>query len=62
MTHLIGTRQASRILDCSPRTVQRLVAAGVLTPAMIAPAGPRGTYLFDQADVEAYAATLNEAS
>ena len=53
---LIGTTEAARILGKSPRTVHRLVAAGRLTPAITAPGGFAGAYLFDRRDVEALAA------
>ena len=52
---LIGTAEASRILGRSPRTVHRMVRDGGLTPAMTAPGGHHGTYLFRRADVEALA-------
>ena len=50
---LIGTAEAARILEKSPRTVHRLVETGELTPAMTAPGGPSGVFLFRKADVEA---------
>lgn len=50
---LIGTTEAARLLSKSPRTIHRLVANGKLTPAVIAPGGFSGVYLFDRADVEA---------
>ena len=49
---LIGTAEAARILGRSPRTVHRMVDAGDLTPALTAPGGPAGAYLFRRADVE----------
>lgn len=52
---LIGTTEAARILRKSPRTIHRLVQAGELVPAMTAPGGPHGTYLFRLADLEAMA-------
>lgn len=52
-TDLIGSAEAARILGKSPRTVHRLVKAGALTPAVHAPGGFAGTYLFIRADVEA---------
>lgn len=52
---LIGSVEAGRILGRSPRTVHRLVESGDLTPAMKAPGGFAGIYLFNRADVEALA-------
>ena len=48
----ISSPQAARILCVSARTVHRMVAAGDLTPAVTAPGGPHGAFLFNQADVE----------
>ena len=48
---LIGTAEAARILGRSPRTVHRMVATGDLTPALTAPGGPSGSYLFRRAEV-----------
>jgi hypothetical protein len=53
--NLIGTAEAARILDKSPRTVHRMVRAGALTPKITAPGGFAGVYLFDRADVQALA-------
>jgi excisionase family DNA binding protein len=50
---LIGTTETAKLLGKSPRTVHRLVQAGRLRPAMVAPGGYVGTFLFDRADVEA---------
>ena len=50
---LIGTAEAARILAKSHRTVHRLVKTGDLKPAMTAPGGPSGVFLFRRADVEA---------
>lgn len=56
MAHdLIGTAEAATVLKRSIRTVHRMVKAGELTPAMIAPGGYVGTWLFNRADVEALA-------
>ena len=52
---LIGSAEAARILGKSPRTVHRLVEAGNLTPAMTAPGGRAGAFLFRRSDVEALA-------
>lgn len=49
---LIGTTEAARLLGKSPRTVHRMVKAGTLTPAMTAPGGFAGTYLFDRDEIE----------
>ena len=49
---LIGTAEAARILGKSPRTVHRLVDSGDLTPALTAPGGRAGAYLFHRSDVE----------
>ena len=54
--HLIGTAEAAQVLGKSTRTIYRMVNAGTLPPAMIAPGGNVGTYLFDRADIEAFAA------
>lgn len=48
---LIGTAEAARILGRSPRTVHRLVEAGDLTPAVTAPGGHHGTFLFRRDDI-----------
>lgn len=53
---LIGSAEAARLLGRSPRTIHRLVESGHLTPAMTAPGGFRGTFLFHRADVERLAA------
>jgi Helix-turn-helix domain len=50
---LIGSADAARLLGKSPRTVHRMVTAGILNPAMTAPGGFKGAYLFNRADVEA---------
>ena len=54
--NLIGTAEAARILGKSNRTVHRLVNSGILTPALVAPGGFRGSFLFRRADVERVAA------
>lgn len=54
-TDLIGSTEAARLLGKSPRTVHRMVEAGTLVPAMTAPGGRAGVYLFKRADVEALA-------
>ena len=50
--HLISTAEAAQVLGKSTRTIYRMVNAGTLTPAIIAPGGRVGSYLFDRADVE----------
>jgi excisionase family DNA binding protein len=52
-TDLIGSTEAARLLGKSPRTIHRMVDAGTLTPAMTAPGGRVGVYLFRRDDVEA---------
>lgn len=49
---LIGTAEAARILGRSHRTVHRMVRDGGLTPAITAPGGHHGTFLFRRSDVE----------
>lgn len=49
---LIGTAEAARIIGKSPRTIHRLVSSGLLTPAIVAPGGHSGSYLFERADIE----------
>lgn len=49
---LIGSTEAAALLGKSSRTVHRMVRDGKLTPAMTAPGGFAGTYLFNRADVE----------
>lgn len=49
---LIGSVEAARILGRSPRTVHRMVGSGELEPAVVAPGGRAGVYLFRRADVE----------
>lgn len=57
---LIGTAEAARVLGKSHRTVHRLVKSGDLEPAMTAPGGPAGVFLFRRADVERIAKTYPE--
>lgn len=59
--HLIGTAEAGRILGKTPRTVQRMVASGTLTPVVTLP-GKTGAYLFDRHDIEALAEPAEQAS
>jgi hypothetical protein len=49
---LIGTPEAAKLLDKSPRTIHRMVKAGLLTPAFTAPGGPHGAYLFERTAIE----------
>ena len=53
---LIGTAEVARILDKSHRTIHRMVKDGRLVPAMTAPGGFAGTFLFDRAVIERMAA------
>lgn len=52
---LISSPEAARILKRSLRTVHRMVKSGELTPALTAPGGPHGAYLFERAVIEAKA-------
>ena len=49
----LSTAQTAGYLKVSPRTVQRLVARGELTPMTKLP-GRTGSYVFDEAVVMAY--------
>lgn len=49
---LIGTVEAARLIGRSPRTIHRLVHSGVLAPAVVAPGGNSGVYLFKRSDIE----------
>ena len=49
---LIGTAEAARLLGKSPRTVHRMVRSKALTPALVAPGGNAGVWLFRRADVQ----------
>lgn len=52
-THnLIGTAEAAQMLGKSHRTVHRLVESGQLVPALTAPGGFKGAFLFKREDVE----------
>lgn len=57
----LSTREVASCIGIHVRAVSRLVAAGELSPAFVAPGGPHGTYMFDPADVEALAEALAEA-
>ena len=48
---LMSTAEVARLIGKSHRTVHRLVIAGKLRPAVVAPGGPAGVYMFDRADV-----------
>lgn len=50
------------MLKRSHRTVHRLVESGTLVPALTAPGGFKGTYLFRREDVEALVESPAEAS
>ena len=54
--NLIGVQEAARIVRVSTRTIKRLALNGDL-PHVHKLDGITGAYLFDRADVEAYAAT-----
>jgi hypothetical protein len=51
-SELIGSSEAAQLLGKSSRTVHRLVESGVLVPAMTAPGGAAGVFLFRRTDVE----------
>ena len=53
VTKTLSTAQAAGYLKVSPRTVQRLVARGELTPMTKLP-GRTGSYVFEEAVVMAY--------
>jgi excisionase family DNA binding protein len=55
-TSYIGTAEVARLLNKSHRTVHRMVKDGRLVPAMTAPGGFAGTFLFDRSEVERLAA------
>ena len=57
----IGTSAAAELLGVSVRTVHRMVAQGMLTPAGKLP-GNTGAYLFDEGDVLALRAHLGRAA
>ena len=64
MPDTLTTSEAARMLACSPRTVQRLIEAGKLTPERKLP-GPNGAYLIPLPEVErilAERATVKAAS
>jgi predicted DNA-binding transcriptional regulator YafY len=48
---LITTTEAARLLEKSPRSVQRMVAGGLLVPVRKL-AGPNGAYLFNRSDID----------
>lgn len=58
---LIGSAEAARLLGRSPRTIHRLVESGDLVPALTAPGGFKGTFLFNRSDVERLASERGEA-
>lgn len=62
LTDLIGTAEAARLLDCSHRTVHRLVEDGTLTPAHIASGGRAGIFLFNRSDVQRLAKAREKAA
>ena len=58
---LIGSTETGQILGKTPRTVQRMVTAGILVPVVTLP-GKTGAHLFKRAEVEALAAEREKAS
>ena len=60
--NLIGSAEAGRILGRSPRTIHRLVADGLLVPAVTAPGGRAGVFLYRRSDVEALKAERDGAA
>lgn len=59
---LIGTAEVARMFGKSHRTVHRMVQSGELTPAVKAPGGFAGTFLFIRADIERKVASDRAAS
>lgn len=57
-TDLVGSEEASLIIGRSRRTLHKMVEDGVIAPALVAPGGPVGTFLFRRADVERVARDL----
>lgn len=57
----VGTTEAAATLGVSVRTVHRMVAQGMLSPAGKLP-GHTGAYLFDLGDVLALATHLGRAA
>lgn len=49
---LVSTARAAALLNCSLKTVHRLVADGTLKPYLLGPGGPHGAFMFKRADVE----------
>lgn len=47
---LIGTAELARELGVSPQTIYRRVKNGTIKPAMTAPGGQHGTWLFRRPD------------
>ena len=47
---LIGTAELARELGVSPQTIYRRVREGAIKPAMTAPGGQHGTWLFRRPD------------
>lgn len=47
---LIGTAELARELGVSPQTIYRRVKDGTIKPAMTAPGGQHGTWLFRRPD------------
>lgn len=57
-SQLISSAEAAEILNYHVATINRMVAAGKLTPAIKLP-GKTGAYLFNRADIEALHAPAN---
>lgn len=55
---LVGSTKAAQMIGRSPRTIHRLVDEGRLVPAVVAPGGRNGAYLFRAVDVEQLARDL----
>lgn len=49
---LIGTAELARELGVSPQTIYRRVREGTIKPAMTAPGGQHGTWLFRRPENE----------
>jgi predicted DNA-binding transcriptional regulator AlpA len=58
--HTLLARQVAALLGCSVWTVHNMANDGRLKPIGKLP-GDRGAYLFDRADVEAFAASRSAA-
>lgn len=63
-TDLVNKRQAAEMLERTPSTVNKMVKAGHLKPAVVLPGTTRNvaSYLFRRRDVERLAAKLRGAA